>query len=124
MFASFMWSICKSGRIAALATTLAIGATTGSALILPHYQSASAAAISVVTHDRLSNYGNWRKSVRFGEVWAPSVGINWRPYTDGAWIWTDDGWYWQSGEPFGAIVFHYGQWAYDDDLGWVLGPRR
>ncbi|TIX08865.1 MAG: hypothetical protein E5V46_24540, partial [Mesorhizobium sp.] len=64
-------------------------------------------------------YGGWRTSSRFGEVWVPSVRPEWRPYTEGRWVWTDEGWYWESAEPFGGIVFHYGRWAYDPELGWV-----
>ncbi len=119
MYTLSMRSISKNGRLAALAAALAIGGAAGSTLIVPYYQAASAAVISVTVHERLSNYGNWHRSARFGEVWVPAVSEGWRPYTDGTWIWTDDGWYWQSDEPFGEIVFHYGHWAYDDDLGWV-----
>ncbi|MFD2058744.1 DUF6600 domain-containing protein [Mesorhizobium calcicola] len=69
--------------------------------------------------ERLSGYGGWRTSSRFGDVWFPTVRAEWRPYTEGRWVWTDDGWYWQSAEPFGDVVYHYGRWAYDSDFGWV-----
>jgi hypothetical protein len=125
MYALSMQSIGKNGRLLALAAALAIGGTVGSTLIAPPWHAASAAMISVTVRERLSNYGNWHRSTRFGEVWIPTVSEGWRPYTDGTWIWTDDGWYWQSDEPFGAVVFHYGRWAYDDDLGgvWIAGDE-
>ncbi|MGB3898459.1 MAG: DUF6600 domain-containing protein [Mesorhizobium sp.] len=112
-------SIGRSGCLTALAAALAMGGIAGGALLVPKGHVAAAAVISTTVRERLSNYGAWRTSRRFGEVWVPSVARDWRPYTDGRWVWTDDGWYWQSEEPFGAIVFHYGHWVYDDDLGWV-----
>lgn len=112
-------SIGRSGCLAALAAALAMGSLAGGTLVLPKEQAADAAVISTTVRQRLSSYGDWKISRRFGEVWVPSVAVDWRPYTDGRWIWTDDGWYWQSAEPFGAIVFHYGRWVDDADLGWV-----
>ncbi|MFC3323976.1 DUF6600 domain-containing protein [Mesorhizobium cantuariense] len=110
--------IGRRGRAAAMALVMAISATLTSPLVLPRTQ-AHAAEISVTVRERLSNYGGWRTSSRFGDVWVPKVRTEWRPYTEGRWIWTDDGWYWQSTEPFGDVVYHYGRWAYDPDFGWV-----
>ncbi|MER9605728.1 DUF6600 domain-containing protein [Mesorhizobium sp. M0243] len=101
-----------------MAAVMALSATLTGPLVLPGTQ-AHAAEIAVTVRERLSNYGGWRTSSRFGDVWVPSVRTEWRPYTDGRWVWTDDGWYWQSTEPFGDVVYHYGRWAYDPDFGWV-----
>ncbi|MER9643707.1 DUF6600 domain-containing protein [Mesorhizobium sp. M0239] len=101
-----------------MAAVMALSATLTGPLVLPGTQ-AHAAEISVTVRERLSNYGGWRTSSRFGDVWVPSVRTEWRPYTEGRWVWTDDGWYWQSTEPFGDVVYHYGRWAYDPDFGWV-----
>ncbi len=106
-------------KAASLAFILAISGTTGVPLMAPAFQSAQAATVSMAVRERLTRYGVWQISQRYGEVWVPSVTTTWRPYTVGRWVWTDDGWYWESGEPFGAVVFHYGRWAYDDALGWV-----
>ncbi|MDR3626991.1 MAG: hypothetical protein P4L45_09170, partial [Ignavibacteriaceae bacterium] len=46
----------------------------------------------------------------------------WSPYRYGHWIWTDDGWYWDSDEPYGNIVYHYGRWYNDDYYGWIWVP--
>ncbi len=61
--------------------------------------------------------------IQFGWVWVPNdVPVNWRPYTHGHWVYTDDyGWYWVSDWPWGWAPFHYGRWAYDDS-GWVWVP--
>ncbi|MFD1982781.1 DUF6600 domain-containing protein [Mesorhizobium newzealandense] len=119
MQASSFLSIGRRTRAAAVALVMALSTTLTSPLVLPGIQSAHAAEISVTIRERLSSYGGWRTSSRFGEVWVPTVRAEWRPYTDGRWVWTDDGWYWESAEPFGDVVYHYGRWAYDPDFGWV-----
>jgi hypothetical protein len=105
--------------LTAIALALALGGTISGPLVLPGHQAARADVIAISTHERLSRYGEWRTSSRFGEVWVPTVRAGWRPYTVGHWVWTDDGWYWQSDEPFGWVAFHYGRWAFDPDFGWV-----
>ena len=76
-------------------------------------------------HDELAPYGSWGYRGDVGWVWRPGdVGAGWRPYTDGHWIWTDDGWTWVSDREWGWAVFHYGRWGYDelrDEWFWVPG---
>lgn len=71
----------------------------------------------------LSPYGTWIE-IGFGTpVWRPTITRrNWVPYYRGEWIYTDYGWYWNSYEPFGEIVYHYGRWYYDDYYGWIWIP--
>ncbi|MBK7629477.1 MAG: hypothetical protein IPJ23_01920 [Ignavibacteriales bacterium] len=71
----------------------------------------------------LSPYGTWME-IGFGTpVWRPiNMRRNWSPYTQGQWIYTDYGWYWDSYEDFGEIVYHYGRWYYDDFYGWIWIP--
>ncbi len=71
----------------------------------------------------LSPYGTWIE-IGFGTpVWRPTnMRRAWTPYTQGQWIYTDYGWYWDSYEPFGGIVYHYGRWYYDDYYGWIWIP--
>jgi hypothetical protein len=63
----------------------------------------------------LNPYGSWIE-VDYGVVvWRPIImRRDWSPYREGRWIWTSDGWYWHSYEPFGYITYHYGRWYYDD----------
>lgn len=71
----------------------------------------------------LSPYGSWIEIDYGVVVWRPTnIGMNWSPYRDGRWIWTSDGWYWQSYEPFGYIAYHYGRWYFDDYYGWLWYP--
>lgn len=74
-------------------------------------------------YSSLTPYGDWIEIDRDVVAWRPaSVAFNWRPYSDGRWIWTDDGWYWDSYEPFGWAAYHYGRWYYDDYNGWLWIP--
>src|SRR5437773_2233500 len=47
---------------------------------------------------------------------------DWRPYTDGHWVYTDVGWTWVSEEPFGWATYHYGRWTRLRNIGWVWVP--
>ncbi|HZZ83009.1 MAG TPA: DUF6600 domain-containing protein [Anaeromyxobacteraceae bacterium] len=74
-------------------------------------------------HDGLSPYGEWVSVGSYGRAWRPlRVGAGWRPYYYGRWEWTDEGWFWQSEEPWGWAAYHYGRWAYDGYYGWVWVP--
>ena len=74
---------------------------------------------------QLAPYGAWMEMPGYGMVWRPTVAATdpyWRPYCDqGHWIYTDDGWSWQSDYPWGNIAFHYGRW-FRDGLGWAWVP--
>ena len=72
----------------------------------------------------LSPYGRWQNHSRWGEVWLPDpVPADWRPYTRGRWIYTDDwGWYWEAADEeaaWGWVAYHYGRWVNDPELGWL-----
>jgi hypothetical protein len=47
-----------------------------------------------------------------------------RPYTNGQWIATDEGWYFKAPTPQEEIVHHYGRWAYSPTMGYVWVPGR
>jgi len=74
-------------------------------------------------YSSLSPYGEWVEIDYDVYAWRP-VGVrrHWTPYTDGRWVWTNHGWYWDSYEPFGWATFHYGRWYYDDYYGWMWLP--
>jgi uncharacterized protein DUF6600 len=78
-----------------------------------------------VFYDRLQSDGQWSNDETYGYVWQPntaSTDQNWRPYTDGRWVYTDRGWTWISNEKFGWATYHYGRWARLSDRGWVWIP--
>jgi len=71
----------------------------------------------------LAPYGSWIEIDYGVVVWRPTIiRTNWTPYNVGRWVWTYDGWYWDSYEPFGHITYHYGRWYYDDYYGWLWYP--
>jgi hypothetical protein len=73
--------------------------------------------------DNLAPHGEWMTVSGYGRVWRPlAVGTDWRPYYDGTWQWTDEGWLWVSSEPWGWATYHYGRWAYDGRFGWIWIP--
>lgn len=76
-------------------------------------------------YDDLEPYGEWFWMTDYGWVWTPyDVPADWRPYTNGRWIYTDYGWTWESGYEWGWAPFHYGRWFFDSRYGWVWVPGR
>jgi len=76
-----------------------------------------------IFYNALAPYGTWIELDGGMVVWRPlNLPIGWAPYRNGQWIWTSDGWYWDSYDPFGYIVFHYGRWYFDDYYGWIWVP--
>ncbi len=74
-------------------------------------------------YDDLAPYGNWIERPSYGWVWTPrEVSNSWRPYRDGHWVWTDEGWTWISDEPYGWATYHYGRWYDDPEIGWSWVP--
>ncbi len=72
---------------------------------------------------QLSPYGSWVDVPGYGQCWQPTVESGWRPYYDGGhWVYSDAGMYWQSDNPWGSVVFHYGSWTYAGAYGWVWVP--
>jgi hypothetical protein len=73
----------------------------------------------------LAPYGNWLNLPPYGWCWRPAEAAdpNWEPYCDGGgWIYTDEGWYWESDYEWGDIPFHYGRWLNAAGSGWVWVP--
>jgi hypothetical protein len=74
-------------------------------------------------YDQLSSQGNWVQTDDYGYVWQPQESDpDWAPYTEGHWVYTDDGWTWVSDEDFGWATYHYGRWANIEGTGWVWVP--
>ncbi len=76
-------------------------------------------------YDDLGQMGQWFEYENYGAVWHPSnVGEDWRPYTDGRWVPTNDGYVFESQEPWGWATYHYGNWMPTAGYGWVWVPGR
>jgi len=74
-------------------------------------------------YSSLGPFGEWITVDAGVYAWRPmNVAQDWRPYWDGRWMWTDDGWYWDSDEPWAWATYHYGRWYFDDYYGWIWIP--
>jgi hypothetical protein len=76
-------------------------------------------------YQKLDSYGEWREAGDYGYVWQPreaEQSRDWRPYTEGRWVYSDAGWTWVSDEPFGWATYHYGRWLRLKAVGWVWVP--
>jgi hypothetical protein len=72
----------------------------------------------------LSPYGEWVVVGSYGRCWRPArVESGWRPYANGHWELTGDGWYWVSDEPWAWATYHYGRWQLAGGYGWVWVPQ-
>ncbi|HEY2739683.1 MAG TPA: FecR family protein, partial [Thermoanaerobaculia bacterium] len=69
----------------------------------------------------LSRYGGW-VTVENQRYWRPRVSDDWRPYTDGRWVYTPSGMTWVSTEPWGWVPYHYGSWDFVPGYGWLWQP--
>lgn len=98
------------------------------AVLLGAVPAAQAQEVSVSvgfdTFDRpLAAHGEWVVVGSYGRVWRPHhVIADWRPYIDGHWVWTDDGWLWVSDEPWAWATYHYGRWSWEPGWGWIWVP--
>ena len=115
------------GSTAVLTIAIAVGAMLIPADgVRPLISTAQAQGIALDVQFRtaLAPHGRWQRHDRWGEVWTPSRrDRDWRPYTAGHWVYTDEwGWYWDSDEDFGWVTYHYGNWVLDQRLGWIWIP--
>ena len=98
------------------------------ALVLgPGFTGAADAASEDVAmfYDDLSQHGQWMEYGNYGAVWRPTgVAEDWRPYTNGRWVPTNDGNVFESEEPWGWATYHYGNWMPTENNGWVWVPGR
>jgi len=72
--------------------------------------------------NELNEYGEWVNVPGYGTVWRPDAEAGWRPFEYGHWVYSNEGWVWDSDEPYGWIVCHYGTWDNDPEQGWVWIP--
>ncbi|WP_332122993.1 DUF6600 domain-containing protein, partial [Azorhizobium caulinodans] len=109
---------------AGAAAGVLLGAVAPALAQAPGPRPASVQQVDVnVFYAPLAEHGTWVSHPVYKYVWVPTgLDASWRPYQEGRWVWTDDGWYWDSAEPFAWAVYHYGRWGYDPDYGWFWVP--
>lgn len=91
------------------------------------FQTARADGYPIATvsdfYEPLGAVGHWVEMAPYGWCWYPArVDSDWRPYANGHWLWSDDGWYWVSEEPWAWACYHYGRWVWNPDYGWLWVP--
>jgi hypothetical protein len=95
------------------------------AVLLPFAPKAESQDFSVEFFYNNLNGGSWIEVGNYGYCWQPDAAVSdtgWRPYSDGYWAYTDDGWTWISYEDFGWATYHYGRWVRLADYGWIWVP--
>lgn len=73
----------------------------------------------------LDPYGDWDEVEGYGPVFLPREAQQdrkWRPYSDGEWVRSEQGWTWRSNEPHGWATCHYGRWVRHVREGWMWVP--
>ncbi|HEV2436402.1 MAG TPA: DUF6600 domain-containing protein [Verrucomicrobiae bacterium] len=121
-----------AGKIGFVLCAALLGALTGS----PTYGQPSVSvgvSVSVPSvqiravsdfYEPLAPQGEWVVIGSYGRCWRPRhVAADWRPYCNGHWQRTDDGWYWVSDEPWAWATYHYGRWNFTDQYGWYWVPQ-
>ncbi len=80
---------------------------------------------AAIFYDELSQHGSWVDYEQYGPVWYPSqVEEDWRPYSNGRWTPSEQGYLFETQEPWGWATYHYGNWMPTENYGWVWVPGR
>ena len=64
--------------------------------------------------DVLWDHGTWVETDRYGHLFCPSVqsfGPDFRPFTDGHFVMTPEGWNFVGKHPMSWVTDHYGRWV-------------
>jgi hypothetical protein len=80
---------------------------------------------AAIFYDELKDQGEWVDYGNYGPVWYPSqVQENWRPFVDGRWTPSEEGYVFETQEPWAPSTYHYGNWMPTPEYGWVWVPGR
>ena len=94
---------------------------------IEHSVSSRYVSDDVTGYEDLDEYGGWRSTGDYGEVWFPHTTIvGWAPYHYGHWAYIAPwGYTWVDDAPWGFAPFHYGRWVFVGGVwGWVPVPPR
>jgi hypothetical protein len=94
---------------------------------IDHSYSSKYVSPDVIGYEDLDQYGGWRPTGEYGNVWFPhTTEVGWAPYHNGHWAYIAPwGYTWVDDEPWGFAPFHYGRWInVEGSWGWVPGPRE
>jgi len=94
---------------------------------MDHSVSSRYVSDDVIGYEDLDEYGGWRPTPEYGQVWFPHVTVvGWAPYHYGHWAYIAPwGYTWVDDAPWGFAPFHYGRWVVVGGVwGWVPAPPR
>lgn len=93
--------------------------------VLPGVKAQAASEDVALFYEALATLGQWLEYGNYGQVWRPrQVGRDWKPYTNGRWVPTEEGYVFETDEPWGWATYHYGNWVPTEEYGWVWVPGR
>jgi len=113
------WRSSK-GFMGVLALALAL-------VLVPGFTPSAWAATedAALFYEELAQYGTWLDYENYGPVWHPNkVEEGWRPYVNGRWVPTEQGYIFETDEAWGWATYHYGNWMPTEAYGWVWVPGR
>lgn len=117
-------ALVSHGGMAANNQTTAANETANTADVSPAETPVNGVATNF--YSSLAPYGTWVNVPDYGWCWQPTVVVvdpAWQPYSNnGYWLWTDQGWYWNSYYSWGWAPFHYGRWCQSPGYGWLWCP--
>jgi hypothetical protein len=102
----------------------ALGAAAALAILAGPARAQDDSNVSFQTfYDQLGDQGTWIQTDNYGYVFQPQESDpNWQPYSNGHWVYTDQGWTWVSDDSWGWATDHYGRWVNLDGIGWCWVP--
>ena len=66
----------------------------------------------------------WKPAPNLAVGMAAGEPVEYRPYSNGQWVYTSNGWYFRAASEPEEITHHYGRWVYSPDMGWLWVPGR
>ncbi|MBS1550438.1 MAG: hypothetical protein JST15_00025 [Bacteroidetes bacterium] len=66
----------------------------------------------------------WKPSPELGITIVKEETPEFKPYINGQWIYTDEGWYFKAPTPAEETVSHFGRWVNTPSAGWLWVPGR
>ncbi len=74
---------------------------------------------------QFDQYGSWGYEPSYGNVWYPTVAVNWRPYSYGRWSFIGRfGWTWVGRDRWSWATHHYGRWGLSSSRWFWIPDRR
>ena len=117
-------ALVSHGGMAASAQAAVGNEAAGTASVSPAETPVNGVATNY--YSSLAPYGTWVNVPSYSWCWQPTVAVvdsGWQPYcNNGYWLWTDQGWYWNSYYSWGWAPFHYGRWCQSAGYGWLWCP--